>query len=177
MKQHLALAIVVGLAAFGGATSAAEDPFHFLYTDMSFTMFCDYPRGREQDPTFDQKIESFLRKEDFKVVNYGRPRIGQLDYSLRVVGLDVRRQVVEFNGTRGNPGRYGVLLWIEPLRPRAIELEEKLQRFAADDLKCDVRFVKQEKNDHRSLKLFNHKVDEIEDSLRQLERRDLNQRN
>ena len=139
-------------------------------------MFCDYPRGREADPSFEPKIESFLRNEGFRVVNYARPRIGGHDYTLRVVGLGSRRQVVEFNGLSGSPGRYGVLLWIEPLRPRATELEEKLQRFAADDLKCDVRFVQRQKNDIRSVRLFNRKVDEIEETLRRLERADSNRR-
>lgn len=174
--RHYTFALAISLVTLGGGTFGAEDSFQFLYSDLSFTMFCDYPRGREQDPSFEPRIESFLRSEGFKVVNYGRPRIGQFDYGLRVVGLDAQRRVVEFNGLRGSPGRYGVLLWIEPLRARASELEEKLQRFAASDLKCDVRFVKQEKNDHRSLKLFNQKVDEIEKSLRQLERGDFNRR-
>ena len=55
-------------------------------------------------------------------------------------------------------------------------LEKRLQQFAVNDLKCEVRFIKQENNNESSLRLFNWKVEEIEESLRKLERLDFNQR-
>lgn len=175
MKTHLVT--LATLLLLGTSNLDAADEFQFLYADMSFTMFCDYPKGRTHDPRFASTIESFLHNEGFKVLNYGR--LPRNHFDLRIVGLDAKRQVIEFNGLRGSPGRYGVLLWIEPLTIRATELEEKLQRFAATNLECEVQVpVKQAQmpNDHRSIKLFDHMVNEIDELLRQLDLVDINRR-
>ncbi len=172
------LSALVTLLILGTQSVHCADENQFLYADMSLTMFCDYPKGRTQNPQFASAIESFLYSEGFKVLNYGRLPKNQFD--MRIVGLNAKRQIVEFSNPRGWGGRYGVLLWIEPLTDRATELEEKLQRFAETNLKCEIQSesVKQAQmpNDHRSKKLFNHKMNEIQELLKQLDMADINRK-
>lgn len=138
----------------------------YLYADMTFKMDCE----KSQHAQLEQKIEVFLRKEGFSVLGYDQLEHYRL-LDMRLVGLYQNKHVIEFqhaiepHSPPDFPRRYGVVLWTEPLTPRASELESKLERFASEELKCEVRFVERRENGAPSVYLFKEKVREIEKRL------------
>jgi hypothetical protein len=136
--------VALAMCLTAGAEFGARADSGVIIPDLAFHFVCE-----GKDPSeLEIKMDIFLRRQEFKVLNKGRIQREHGVYltDLTVIGLDSDQRIIEFNSFPFTAGRYSVRLNSPPPTVHATQLESAMLDFAADELGCGVRQVSRGEN-------------------------------
>lgn len=136
-----------------------------LSPDLAFNLKCP----RSDEPSLEQMIEDFLNSNEFRVVNQAKieREYGRRSFTMRIVGVDSNKRIIEFIGFPATPERFTVSLFSRPPTVHAHELEALLQHFSSEKLGCQIAQLRHGSNDADSLDLFEGNLRRIENLFRE----------
>jgi hypothetical protein len=116
-------------------------------------------------------METFLREKDFRILNRAaleRERGIRPLIAVNIVALDADLRMITVNSV---PGRYVIVkLTSAPPTRHSTDLEDSLQRFIVEGLRCEIRRVTRSENDSGTRPLFESEVGRVKDLFLQDER-------
>jgi hypothetical protein len=139
-----------------------------LSADLAAQFVC----GGDERGDLEQKVETFLRGQSFKVLNRAalqRER-GMAIFELDIVALDSDHRIIELASLPTTRGRYAVALTSPPPTRHSTDLEDGLQKWIVEQLGCEIRQVERSENGSDARSFFESEIRRVENLFLEAER-------
>ena len=156
---------VAALSALGIESSIAQER-SVLYADLSIQFECSHIQREE----LENAVEQFLAKQKFKTLNQGRlQRQHHYPGTVNLVGLDDGQRIINVVALLYPDIRYAATVHSPPPTKRASALEDALQKFVTQDLRCEIKQIDRSENPAAAKDLHQNQVSRVRKLLREAE--------
>lgn len=113
--------------------------------DLAFWAKCE----SAANPEMEQKIETFLRANGFRVINLAAiQRTKDIHiFDLYIEAMDAKQRIIDFTSFPTNPGEYAIELYSDPPTRHDDVLEEMMLSFASKGMGCTTHQITRGNND------------------------------
>jgi hypothetical protein len=139
-----------------------------LSPDLAFHFICP----GEDRRLVEEKVEEFLKKNGFKVLNLARIQHEHQVFFFEsdIKGLDENRRIIELRSVPPTPDRYALDVYTQPPTKRVPQLEKDVLRVVSDALRCEVRQVTSGENGVDAISYYDRVIKRIENLFLEAER-------